>query len=435
MKINVGIVIPLEVSEFFHSILSDFTELTFRIVTYERDDEIPDVLAANQNHLDAIVFGGPLSYWASRNHVRESTPTVCIEFGHSELLKGLLSMQMKHSSTPLNRVSFDTFSERTVREVFEELDVQVDQVFISAFDPGQPYQCIFEIHQQLWRDGRVDEVITCRRSVAKLLKQAGIPHIIVLPTRFNVKECITRAALLGENTKNIESQAAVAIFHLNINGSSSVSPEYEVGKLSLDFHRKLLDFSQHLGATIVSANSLEYMLYANRGSTEDIVQRWIDDPYLSEVSTLFQQKSTSISVGFGMGQTVIAAKANARRAVQRAKLQGGNCGYLIREDGEVIGPLGKMGTMHFVHKTDSKELQRISEQSSLTVETVSKMVEFSKKHREFTVEDLARALSVTTRSARNFINKLSSLGYITSTGEEKPYPKGRPRKIFSLRVE
>ena len=50
----------------------------------------------------------------------------------------------------------------------------------------------------------------------------------------------------------------------------------------------------------------------------------------------------------------------------------------------------------------------------------------------FSSNDIAAYYKVTKRSAERTVNKLLSGNVIKVSGEERPYLKGRPRKLFSL---
>ncbi len=50
----------------------------------------------------------------------------------------------------------------------------------------------------------------------------------------------------------------------------------------------------------------------------------------------------------------------------------------------------------------------------------------------FSTHDVALFYKVTKRSAERTVNKLLSGNVIKIAGEERPYKKGRPRKLFTL---
>jgi predicted ArsR family transcriptional regulator len=80
-------------------------------------------------------------------------------------------------------------------------------------------------------------------------------------------------------------------------------------------------------------------------------------------------------------------------------------------------------------------LKKIALESQLSIDTVSKVVVFAEKKGHFTADDLAYALNVTPRHVRNIINLFLNLSYLSTVGEERPYPRGRPRRIYSLQLE
>ncbi|MGG1662145.1 hypothetical protein [Brevibacillus sp. NRS-1366] len=430
--VTIGVIVPLVAKPLFENVLQEFDSIRFKVLLYKPEDQISDLIKENLPYLDVLVFGGAISYWKNKGLIPEHKPMVYIDYSHAEVMKGLLKWE-EGASQGYSRLGLDTFRQETVDEIFAELDTPLNQVYVKEFQPDEPAEAIISYFQELWREQKIDHVVTCRLSVYRVLQEEQIPCTYVLPTKFNIRQGILRASLLGENSKNLESQVAVGIFSIDdyhkIPTRTEFDTNYEMEKLRLDFHREVLDFSRNNNASVVALSASEMLMYANRGAVEETVRTWVKVPILQDLK---DRLSIQISVGFGVGPTTLAAQNNAKRALERARERGGDCGFLVREDGKVVGPLGRGEAMQYVHKTDNPIIQQLSEETGLSVETVSKLLKFSQQQARFSAEDLAHSLSVTPRTARNLLKRLKEMNYLQEMGEEKPYAKGRPRQTYRI---
>ncbi|XID90205.1 hypothetical protein ACF3MZ_16775 [Paenibacillaceae bacterium WGS1546] len=429
-NVRLGIITTPEGKATFEDVLREFGGVEGRLITYQNDGEIREIIEENQDDTDVILFGGPLSYEANRKYVREDMPTLSIDYRETELLSGLLQLA-RNQLLPGegSGLSLDTFAEELVQEVLAQSGMPDLKTFVKPFHAAERPEAIVGFHADLWKSGRIGHVITCRRSVYNGLAMLGIPATKLLPTKFNIRNSISKAILLGENSKNANFQIAIGHFQVVPNEGGQAVPDYALEKISLDFHRGLIDIAQRVNASILPLGGFEFLLYTNRGFLEEITRMWKE-------TTLFQDMekklSADIYAGFGAGKTAMAAQAHAKSALERAKGQGGGCAYIVRDDGKIIGPLGRSHTLEYTHKTENPALLRMVSKTQLSTDTVAKVLSYSRIHGEFTAEEMANALGVTTRNIRNIFKKLADSGFLAEKGMERPYPKGRPRKIFTL---
>lgn len=427
--IRVGIITTPEGESSFASVLNEFGNVIARLMLYNREEDISEIIKQNQADLDVILFGGPLSYHMNRKYVHENIPTLCVEYKESELMKGLVQAR-EIDKKQLKKISLDTFRSQIVKEVFHELELPMRDIYVKEFQSEEQPSEIVDFHWQLWQQGKIDFVITCRRSVYLTLLEKGIPVRKVLPTKFNIRESLTKAVLLGENSKNVNFQIAVGILTLDIDAKEKT--EYDLEKANLDFHRMLVDLAQTVDASIIPLRPFEILLYTNRGFLEEITHMWTETSFIKKIE---DSLSAKVSAGFGAGRTALSAQLHAKQALEQARSQGGGCAYLIRDDGKILGPLGKGTALEYQHKSNDPVIKKMAEKTRLGIDTVSKTYAFSNKQNQFTAEDLAHALGVTTRNTRNIIKRLWEAGYLTEIGIERPYPKGRPRKIYMFDIK
>lgn len=104
------------------------------------------------------------------------------------------------------------------------------------------------------------------------------------------------------------------------------------------------------------------------------------------------------------------------------------------DDKRIAGPLGKSEQITF--SGASGQLQEISRQTSLSVQTLSKLQSILKKRgsAEINAHELAMHMQIMPRSARRILIELETKGIATVVGEESPHPRGRPRKVYRIEL-
>lgn len=427
-KILIGIVTTPEGVKLYNRVLKEIKNIEAEIMVYHREEDIKDIIEKNQSQLDVIVFSGPVGYYKNRTYVNENIPTVSVKYSQAELSKGLLQLLKLNDDKSFRKIAIDTFTQKNVNELFEEIDLPLDHIFVKPFDPNENNTEIIKFHLDLWRSQKIKCVITARRKVYLALLKEGVPVVRVLATKFSIRESIYKAILLGENSKNLDSQIAVSIFSLIVPERLAKGTDYELEKLKLDFHRILVDIAHKIDASIVPSDSFEFILYTNRGFLNEITY-FLNADFIEPFERILSSK---VCVGLGLGKTALSAQNHAKLAMKHAKMQGGACGYLVREDGKIVGPIKADNALSYVYKSNEPLLNKISQETNLSIDTVSKIVSFCQKYEQFAAENLAHSLNVTPRYVRNIINSLVESSYLKQTGDERPYPRGRPRKLYSF---
>jgi hypothetical protein len=341
-KIKVGIVTTPEGVHFFKEVLNEFKHVDSTMMSYQNDRDVKEMILEKQSQLDIIVFSGPLGYHMNRKYVNEDIPTICVGYNEIELVKGLLQLSSMYGKEA-RMLSIDTFGEGMVAEVYEELGFEYVNVFVKQFNADEHHSLIVDFHLDLWNRKKINHVITARRSVYNTLIEKGVPVLKVLPTKFSIRDAIFKAVLLGQNSKNIESQITVCMFSMIIPSKIEKGSKYELEKLKLDFHRALVDIAHKIDASVVPSDSFEFILYTNRGNLDEI-KRWLNNDF---ISVLERKLAVKICVGLGLGNTALSAQSHARQALKYANMQGGGCGYLVRSVGKIVGLLGSDRTLQF----------------------------------------------------------------------------------------
>ncbi len=194
----------------------------------------------------------------------------------------------------------------------------------------------------------------------------------------------------------------------------------------MQLHQLLLKYSKKTHASVLANGDHQFALFGTRGVLDHITNHYRDFPLLKEIEYALE---TSVDIGFGLGLTAKQAEDNAKLALETCSgTQEGSC-YIVNERRETIGPLGVK------KEINPSELYRaLIHEAKLNNELSYNFIDFieTRNNEPFSSNDIATYYRVTKRSAERTIKKLIAGDVIKVVGEEKPYVKGRPRKLFQL---
>jgi len=140
-------------------------------------------------------------------------------------------------------------------------------------------------------------------------------------------------------------------------------------------------------------------------------------------------ENVPVDIGYGLGLTAKQSEVNAKIAVETcSKTEDSKC-YIVNERQETIGPIGVK------KEFDASRLYHaLIHNARLNNELSYNFIDFirTRNNEPFSSNDIANYYNVTKRSAERTVNKLLNGEVIKVSGEERPYQKGRPRKLFTL---
>ncbi|GIE89179.1 helix-turn-helix domain-containing protein [Actinoplanes regularis] len=142
------------------------------------------------------------------------------------------------------------------------------------------------------------------------------------------------------------------------------------------------------------------------------------------------------AAGFGIGASARSSVALAEQAADRAERDGSTIGYLITEDGMMIGPIGAAGPPLAYTYREHGGLEELAVRAGLSAATMSRLaaLERSLAGRPISPGELARALGITDPSGRRLIRKLGEAGLVAADGSAQPHHKGRPTRLYRLAI-
>lgn len=427
MKIRLGIIGVEDNLKLMESVAKEYSEFITFPFLHATLEEIIDILDKHQHDVDMWLFSGYLPYSVARQWGKVSKPMFFVTYTGSCLYKALYHA-LYENRVNINELSFDCFAPTEIKQIAEELGVSFNADYLKQYDKSAE---IVEHHYELWKKGKTKAAVTSIWVVSNELKKIGVPVFRVNPTKTAIHSAMNVALRTYELMIFKERQIAVQLLEIvTLSGLAMdmySSDEYYHKELQVT--QKLLKYTKIVHGSLKKVSPGRYIIFSTRGALSKITQDFTTVPDLEEIQQLSQR---AVTCGIGIGQSAYEAEIHAGKALLRAKEYGNGTWMVLFDNKKISGPMGKSGKIEYSY--ESTQFQTISEQTSLSVSTISKIDSFLKTigKTEITAHELAEHMQIIPRSARRIIDQLMKKGFAKEIAEETSHPRGRPRKIYQI---
>ncbi|WP_449354956.1 hypothetical protein ACUL41_01650 [Virgibacillus natechei] len=423
MKVKIAVFGRKEIMDRAKALVADRDDLEIIPFTYAN---VKDVNAFIDKAMmcDIYLFAGALPYvYAYEKINKKRLPFVQVISDEYMILTSLYRLQKD-----LKRISIDGFDRVHVDNVIRELEMGDKEIYTLEFteESDITIDAVVKHHHNLWKEGKIDHVLTSMDEVDQRMRELEIPvSCMTIPTlnlEYTIEQAIAIVRLNQSKNPQIVS-GYVRIPHLE--SIIKEKGESTANELLRKLHHILLKFGRKTDASILSSDN-QFILFGTSGVLDHITNHYRDFPLLREME---EELKTPVDIGFGLGLTAKQAEDHAILALDRGEpTEISNC-YIVNDRQDTIGPLGvkkQFDTTQLYHSLIHKA-QLNNELSYNFLDFIS-----VRNNEPFSSNDIASYYNVTKRSAERTINKLLSGEVIVVVGEEKPYTRGRPRKLFTL---
>lgn len=436
LKIKVLAVGPSDLKTLVLDVAKEYPEININYAVYTSEASIVDTIKNYELNHDILLFAGSLPYNIIKKNMRLKKPMFYIRFEGTALYRVLFHLNKEVKKGFPNktvRISIDNMQRFEIEECFEELDINVQELFLYDNDQNGDIKNLIKYHCELLEKEYIDVAITCVGSVYKHLKKLGVPAARIKPTRLSVRNSLQQILLEGKSLRHHDSQIAVGIINLSNMYNSKHLSEYQLQRRILAMQNILIDYGERSQSIIKWPDGKEVKFITTRGALQ------INDSQSKEINLLkeiFNKTEVKANLGIGIGQTANAAELNAREALRKASDNQSSC-FVVDIDGTVHGPIGNHLQLTYSIRNDNEEILRIAKKANIGSATINRIISFCQVHGKNTVTtaELANGLGITPRSSRRILNKLEGINLAVVTGEEQPINRGRPRQIYSLFLE
>ncbi len=422
---TIGIVVHSGQQGRFAEAARTLTGVSFAWAVYEREEEIRDRVGdlLSSGTLAGLLLG-LVPHARAGDLLPPGLPVVVTRSAALDL--ALAWARARGNGWPATPVSIDTFPDETVSEVAAALGLDRASISTLPFRPEQPIAEVVTFHRQRLEHTGAPYVITARTGVAAALdgRTAVLPAMAAPGTiRADLHELVSRV----RSQQAGEQRFAAAVFRAPESGAREALREALAG------------LPQLADAWIDEHGPRGVIAFAPAVVFETLTEHWVSLPL--DESTGFHRKPAAESspgpaVGFGIGGSARSSVALAEQAADRAERDGAAAGYLITEDGMMIGPIGAAGPPLAYTYREHGGLEELAARAGLSAATMSRLaaLERSLAGRPITPGELARALGITDPSGRRLIRKLGDAGLVAAEGSSQPHHKGRPTRLYRLAI-
>ncbi|MDY0394340.1 hypothetical protein ACFSMW_08860 [Virgibacillus halophilus] len=361
---------------------------------------------------------------------KKKLPVVHVPIDTYMVLSSLYQAKTAYENLPLGKVSIDVPPCTHIEEML--LDLRFTKSFILTYgDIGNTdFDCskIVEHHKQLWEQGKINHVLTSLYEVHEQLNRLQIPnHCMPIPSK-NIKEALEESQSVASLNQSISAQVVAAF--IRIKNAQALEDKYGEAEV-LDYQKKLFAILESFAAKVEASifeNEKQVVLFGTRSLLDYLANHLRHLPLLFEIE---QEIRNPVAIGFGFGLTAKQAALHASLAIRACEeMQGSSC-YIVNDRKETIGPLGVKK-----HFNTSELYHALIHGARLNNELSYSFIDFInfRNNEPFSSQDIAAYYQVTKRSAERTINKLLHGEVIKVVGKERPYAKGRPRKLFQINM-
>ncbi|GAB3048570.1 hypothetical protein [Virgibacillus ainsalahensis] len=428
MKAKIAVFGRKEVMDQIHTSISGQDEIEVIPFTYTKANEVVELIE-KAFMCDIYLFTEALPYlYASEKIIKKRLPAVQVAFDEYMILTSFYRIKNYHN-LQLNRISIDVLHDSHVEGVLHELDINDHEIYTYSYgkDIEVDIKKIVKHHQKLWDSDKIDYVLTSVDEVEQQLRNLDIPTIRMIIPKLNMERAIEQAKSIV--TLNQSKSAQIVAGYVQIKNFASIKEvqgESAATTLLNKLHEILNRFGKKTYASVLPSNVDQFVLFGTRGILDHITDHYRDFPMIREIE---QSLQLPVDIGFGLGLTAKQAEDHAKLALEKCEQTDDSSCYIVNDRKDTIGPLGVRKQFD-----TSKLYQSLIHKARLNNELSYNFIDFIqfRNNEPFSSNDVATFYSVTKRSAERTINKLLSGEVIKVVGEEKPYVKGRPRKLFTL---
>lgn len=424
MKVKIAVFGIEETIKRVHTLAKHDENLDILPFIYTHSSETPELIE-RAFMCDIYLFTEATSYLYAREKIKKKRlPAVQVAFDEYMILTSFYRLRNDYNQE-LDRISIDVLNGQHVEEVAKELSFDNKQIYHYSYgaDESTDIQQITRFHQKLWDEGKIDYVLTSSKEVEVQLREADIPGSCMIIPEINLLHAIQSAKSLTE--LNQHKSALLVAGYIRMKNQDQ-HEEQELKALTTKMQSLLVRFAERTDSLLTIKDDHQFVLVGTKKLIDHLQNHYRDFPLLREFEA---ELNIPIDIGFGLGLSASEAEAHARLALEKCKNENHSLCYIVNERKDTIGPIG------IRRDIDTSQLfHALIHKARLNNELSYNFIDFitDRNNEPFSSNDIAAYYKVTKRSAERTVNKLLSGNVIKVSGEERPYLKGRPRKLFSL---
>ncbi|MFE4896012.1 hypothetical protein [Peribacillus butanolivorans] len=429
---KIGVVGPNPLIERILSLEEEYKhELQFVSFPCTKTEEVEEIVKKNCSQVQAWLFSGPIPYEIAKKTLGTDEKMVYIPVTESGFYKSYFELAFDQGKL-ITRLSVDSMSTvNSVEEATQQLSEKPLKIYMKVFKSNADQQELLRFHEELWKEGKTDGVLSCFPAVCKALREQGIPAYWMSFSKMRIRQTL---GILAEKVKTSyfkDTQIGIEIIeieHFNKIKEKAKSP-YDLQHLELRLKGILIKLCEKLNGSLIEKGNGQYMIFSSRGTIEREISALED-----AVQKLAFEADTTVTIGIGFGETVFSAERNAFRAIQHSKEMTDNDIVIIQEDGTIVESPGKNEELLYSNYTTNEDLMEKLKKCNVGVKTYKKITALVERMGWdiFTTKDLAVHLQMTERYVRRIVSDMCDVDLVRCIGETSHSTRGRQSKLYQL---
>lgn len=427
---KIGIVGPGDsIDRILNVVNSYYPYVETNIYKKDKVEEVIEIIDDCIEKSDGILFTGCAVLGEAEKYSKIDRPCEAILRNDSSIMKTF--WDIRNDNKPIERISIDVVEENLVNEVADEFGIKIEDMYVT------PYQSdITEIeyknrHIQLWKEGKVDIIISAIGAVYNELKDKGLPVYRLNLTTPLIK--LSMENLINKIKTNQIKANQIAIQILKIkNLKQKVASQYDNLIKKNAVEKELINYVKEVQGSFFQLGTDKYIIFSTRRTLEDTA---IINNFLKIVDN-FNRQGITIYSGLGFGNTGWNAEYNATNALEMAEKASKAAFYIIDENNKIRGPINSPNETNYDLMVYDEKINEIAKRIGISTTYLSKMLSIMKKTngKTFSSDTLGHYLGITERSARRILERFISAGYgeVITTTVNKGI--GRPKKIVKIEL-
>lgn len=362
-------------------------------------------------------------------------PVRYVDIDTSNFIHSLMEASY-HYRADICRVSVDTLGFETVTRAYESLHIPAESTHfrIISVDTASSHfvNAVAQTHRENYLSGKYSVCVTNIRNVWDTLRGENIPCVLMTPSRDSYIHEIRRLMISYQLKRSDEGN--LAIMSLTARRTDAYIAQTTLVQNVLDRNRVnelVAYFTQRLDGACIDNGNGDYYIFCEYGN---LARETDNFTKLDLMDSVFLNTPYALSVGIGIGKNMRGALANSAVGMRRAVNQSGNRAYIVRSAGHIIGPIEPSEITKSGNALFDRRLMLAANTCGMAINTVCRIDAFVRQNGSpsFTVRELARALSISSRTAARMVAKLERKGYAAEVGKVVTGDKGRPTRVFRL---
>lgn len=377
---------------------------------------------------DIYLFTETLSYLYVKEKIeKKRLPTVHVDFDAYMIAASFYQLRSNREKS-LDRIAIDVVGGKYIHGVINELGIDKSSIYTFTHDTlGRPdFEQLLSFYEKLWDEKKIDYVLTSTEEIRLQLEERNIPASTISLPDFNITQAIEEAISLAKLKQSQNNQIVTGLISVHGIDHETSAEDLYVADILTKLKQILTKFTNKMDTAVIQTPDNQFMLVGTDKLLRHLKGHYREFPLLQEIKTMLK---VPVHLGFGLGLNAKESVENATIALESCKRSEYTICYIVNERQEMIGPIGIKKEIN-----TSSLYQALIHKAKLNNEISYNFIDFisNRNNEPFSSNDVALFYKVTKRSAERTVNKLLAGEVIKVSGEERPYVKGRPRKLFTL---